>query len=225
MKHLPATSPFLADLFKSALAVKLDEQRGRLLWLVDDIADLLDRIDVTYVFGAGDVASDSATDPVIHFYEPFLAAYDRELKNKRGVFFTPRPVVSYIVRSVHELLQKEFGLVDGLASTDTWGDVVKRKQGLTLPTGTKDTDPFVCILDPATGTGTFLYECIDIIERTAKDRFCRELEKDSWKDSAVLARWTEYVSRHLLPRLFGYELMMASYAVAHLKLSFKLRET
>ena len=126
LKHLPAASPFLNDLFKSALSVKLDEQRGRLLWLVDDIADLLDRIDVTYVFGAGDEDSDNATDPVIHFYEPFLAAYDKDLKNKRGVFFTPRPVVSYIVRSVHELLQKEFGLEDGLASTDTWGDVAKR---------------------------------------------------------------------------------------------------
>lgn len=225
LKHLPAASPFLNDLFKSALSVRLDEQRGRLLWLVDDIADLLDRIDVAYVFGAGDAGSDTATDPVIHFYEPFLAAYDKELKNKRGVFFTPRPVVSYIVRSVHELLQKEFGLEDGLASTDTWGDVAKRIAGLKIPEGVKATDPFVCILDPATGTGTFLFECIEVIERTMKDRWCEELRKDGWADPAIAARWKEYVPRHLLPRLFGYELMMASYAIAHLKLSLGLRET
>lgn len=224
LKYLPAASPFLNDLFKSALSVKIDEQRGRLLWLVHDITDLLDRIDVTYVFGAGDKGSDAATDPVIHFYEPFLAAYDKDLKNKRGVFFTPRPVVSYIVRSVHEMLKKEFGLEDGLASTDTWGDVSKRINGLRLPTGTKTSDPFVCILDPATGTGTFLYECIEVIERTMKGRWCGELGAESWNDERVLSRWREYVAAGLLPRMYGYELMMASYAVAHLKLSFKFAE-
>ncbi|MFY9510345.1 MAG: type ISP restriction/modification enzyme [Rubrivivax sp.] len=225
LKYLPAASPFLNDLFKSVLSLKLDEHRGRLLWLVDDVADLLDRIDVTYVFGAGDKGSDTATDPVIHFYEPFLAAYDKELKNKRGVFFTPRPVVSYIARSVHELLQRDFGLEDGLASIDTWSDVAKRIDGFEIPQGIKGSDPFVCILDPATGTGTFIYECIQIIESTMKERWCREIGVTSWHDERVLSRWREYVPAALLPRIFGYELMMASYAVAHLKLSFKLAET
>jgi predicted helicase len=225
LKYLPAASPFLNDLFKSALSVKIDDQRGRLLWLIDDVADLLDRIDVTYVFGAGDKDSDTATDPVIHFYELFLAAYDKELKNKRGVFFTPRPVVSYIVRSVHEQLQKDFGLEDGLASTDTWNDVAKRVKSLKVPAGTKSSDPFVCILDPATGTGTFLFECIETIERTMKERWRRDLQKEDWEDPAIVAKWKEYVSQHLIPRLFGYELMMASYAIAHLKLSLKLQET
>lgn len=224
-KYLPAASPFLNDLFKSALSVKMDEQRGRLLWLVDDVADLLDRIDVTYVFGAGDKGSDTATDPVIHFYEPFLAAYDSKQKIQRGVFFTPRPVVSYIVRTVHEMLQKEFGLEDGLASTDTWADVAKRVDGLKLPEGTKPSDAFVRVLDPATGTGTFIYECIGVIEQTMKDRWCRELKVHSWSDEKIAARWNEYVPKHLLPRLYGFELMMASYAICHLKLSFKLGET
>jgi len=225
LKLLPATSPFLNDLFRSALSLRLDEQRGRLLWLVDDIADLLDRVDVVNVFRKGDADSDSATDPVIHFYEPFLAAYDRDLKNKRGVFFTPRPVVSYIVRSVHDILQTEFGLDDGLASTETWGQVTKRLKGLTLPAGVKEADPFVCVLDPATGTGTFLYECIEVIERTMKDRWCRELGAASWTDPRVLQRWIEYVPNGVLSRLYGYELMMAPYAIAHLKLAFKLSET
>lgn len=225
LKYLPTTSNFLGDLFKTALSVKLDEQRGRLLWLVDDIADLLDRIDVSYVFGIGDQDSDQITDPVIHFYEPFLAAYDNELRNKRGVYFTPRPVVSYIVRSVHELLQTEFGLEDGLASNATWGDVQKRFPNLNLPDGVKASDAFVCILDPATGTGTFLFECIEVIERSMKGKWCKELKREKWDDPAILARWQEYVPTHLLPRLYGYELMMASYSIAHLKLAFKLGET
>lgn len=224
-KHLPAASPFLNDLFKSVLSLKLDEQRGRLLWLVDDVADLLDRIDVTYVFGAGDKEADTATDPVIHFYEPFLAAYDKDLKNKRGVFFTPRPVVSYIVRTIHQMLQEEFGLEDGLASTDTWADVAKRIEGLKLPQGSKPSDVFVRVLDPATGTGTFLYECIGVIEQTMKDRWRRELKVESWSDERIVALWNDYVPKQLLPRLYGFELMMASYAICHLKLSFKLSET
>lgn len=225
LKYLPSTSNFLGELFKTALEVNLSEHRGRLLWLVDDIADLLDRINVTYIFGIGDKNSDQATDPVIHFYEPFLAAYDNELRNKRGVYFTPRPVVSFIVRSVHELLQTEFGLEDGLASTATWGDMQRSFPDLKLPKGVTSTAPFVCILDPATGTGTFLYECIEVIERTMKEKWCNALQKDSWNDPEIVARWREYVPKHLLTRLYGYELMMASYSIAHLKLAFKLGET
>jgi Type ISP C-terminal specificity domain len=224
-KFLPSTSNFLGDLFEMTLSVKLDEQRGRLLWLVDDIADLLDRINVTYVFGVGDKESDQATDPVIHFYEPFLAAYDNELRNKRGVYFTPRPAVSYIVRNVHELLQTEFGLEDGLASIDTWSDVQKRIPDIKLPNGVKAIDTFVCILDIATGTGTFLYECIEVIERTMKEKWLKELKKLSWDDPEILNRWQKYVPKHLLSRLYGYELMMSSYSIAHLKIALKLMET
>jgi len=230
LKHLPAASPFLNDVFKSALSVRLDEQRGRFLWLVDDIADLLDRIDVTYVFGAGDKGSDPATDPVIHFYEPFLAAYDKELKNKRGVFYTPRPVVSYIVRSVHELLQTEFGLADGLADTTTWGEMLQMHPGLKLPPltdmqGETETispdEPFVQILDPATGTATFLVEVIDVIHRTLAAKW----KQQRLTDSQQRAAWNDYVPQHLLPRLHAFELMMAPYAIAHMKIGLKLAET
>ncbi len=224
LKYLPSTSNFLGDLFRTALSVKLDEQRGRLFWLVDDIANLLDRIDVSYVFGIGDVESDQVTDPVIHFYEPFLAAYDNDLRNKRGVYFTPRPVVSFIVRGVHQLLQEKYGLEDGLGSTETWLDVQNRFPELELPEGVNGNDCFVSILDPATGTGTFLYECVDLIEKIMKDKWCLELQL-GWTDSLILSRWSEYVAQYLIPRLYGYELMMASYSIAHLKLAFKLRET
>src|SRR5207249_6894747 len=94
-------------------------------------------------------------DPVIHFYEHFLAAYDKKQKVQRGVFYTPRPVVSYIVRSVDELLHTEFGLEDGLADTTTWGEMARRHRDIKLPEGVSPDQAFVQILDPATGTGTF----------------------------------------------------------------------
>src|SRR5206468_12543487 len=105
-------------------------------------------------------------DPVVHFYELFLKVYDAKKRMERGVFYTPRPVVSYIVRSVHEVLQTEFGLPDGLADTATWGEMVKRHVGLKMPDGVKPNDRFVTVLDPATGTGTFLVEVIDVIHMT-----------------------------------------------------------
>ena len=106
-------------------------------------------------------------DPVIHFYESFLTEYDKEKKVERGVFYTPRPVVSYIVRSVHALLRSEFGLEDGLADTTTWGEMARRGHNLTIPEGVSPDQDFVQILDPATGTGTFLVEVIDLIHSNA----------------------------------------------------------
>ncbi|MBX3315764.1 MAG: hypothetical protein KF902_02750 [Phycisphaeraceae bacterium] len=175
-------------------------------------------------------------DPVIHFYELFLKEYDPKKRMQRGVFYTPRPVVSFIVRSVHEILQKEFGLADGLADTATWGEMLNKHPGLKLPTrkeikpGAKDPvevpavkpeDPFVAILDPATGTGTFLVEVIDTIHTTLVTRWRREGK------NAVEIRtlWNQYVPAHLLPRLHGYELMPAPYAIAHMKIGLKLHET
>ena len=140
---------------------------------------------------------------------------------QRGVFYTPRPVVSYIVRSVHELLRTEFGLADGLADTTTWGEMAKRDASLTIPDDVKPTDHFVTVLDPATGTGTFLVEAIEVIHRTLTERWRRE--GDNEKKIADL--WNDYVPKHLLPRLHGYELLMAPYAIAHLKIGLKLHET
>lgn len=160
-------------------------------------------------------------DPVIHFYEHFLAAYDKKQKVSRGVFYTPRPVVSYIVRSVDELLRTEFGLEDGLADTTTWGEMAKRREDLEIPDGTSSTEAFVQILDPATGTGTFLVEVIDLIHETMVDRWKAQCHGE--KKIQVL--WNEYVPKHLLSRLHGYELLMAPYAIAHLKIGLKLHET
>ncbi len=168
-------------------------------------------------------------DPVIHLYEDFLQQFDAELRKKRGVYYTPKAVVSYIVRSVHELLQTEFGLEDGLASTVTWGEMIQKNPSLHLPLkvegnleqGTiSESEPFVQILDPATGTATFLVETIEVIHRTLKAKW------QSQRLSAAQQRdaWNEYVPNHLLPRLHGYELMMAPYAIAHMKIGLKLTE-
>ena len=169
-------------------------------------------------------------DPVIYFYEEFLKAYNAELKIERGVFYTPQPVVSYIVRSVHELLQTEFDLEDGLASTVTWGEMLEKHPDLKLPLLTDlpgetktvlPDEPFVQILDPATGTATFLVEVIDAVHKHLSRKWQTEgLDAARRKDA-----WNAYVPEHLLPRLHGYELMMAPYAIAHMKIGLKLAET
>lgn len=218
LKYVQRTSPFLREFFKEVLTAGA---AVKLTWLRDDIIDLLARADIDAVFGAGDQGSDQSTDPVIHFYEPFLAAFDKQTKVQRGVFYTPRPVVSYIVRSVHEILQAEFGLEDGLASTVTWGEICKRITGLKIPDGVKPSEPFVTILDPATGTATFLVEVIDVIQRTLVAKWNHQGLSAAQQHAA----WNDYVPKHLLPRLHGYELMVAPYAIAHMKFALKLTQS
>ena len=139
----------------------------------------------------------------------------------RGVFYTPRPVVSYIVRSVDKLLRTEFGLADGLADTTTWGEMAKRHEDLKIPEGTSPTQSFVQILDPATGTGTFLVEVIDLIHTTMAAKW----KSQGHGEKKIRTLWNEYVPKHLLPCLHGYELLMAPYAITHLKIGLKLFET
>jgi hypothetical protein len=237
------TSPFLKEMLETFLhvggrknGVDFDELG------IQDVVELLrgDETDLPAIlrdFGN----RTRGEDPVIHFYEHFLSAYNKKLKIQRGVFYTPQPVVSYIVRSVHELLQTEFGLEDGLASTVTWSEMLKKHPGLKLPPksdepGEKATiapdEPFVQILDPATGTATFLVETVDVIHKhlQAKWKTGGAAAMPKIPNSQLLAPnflsfWNEYVPRALLPRLHGYELLAAPYAIAHLKLGLKLTET
>ena len=220
------TNPFLKEMMETFL--RAGGRRGAAGSLSIDF----DELGVSEVVGLLDQANMEAVvrdfgdrnpreDPVIHFYEDFLAAYDKKQKVSRGVFYTPRPVVSYIVRSVDELLRTEFGLADGLADTTTWGEMAKRHKELKIPQGTSPTQAFVQILDPATGTGTFLVETIDLIHRTMVGKW--KAQGDGKKKIETL--WNEYVPKHLLPRLHGYELLMAPYAIAHVKIGLKLHET
>ena len=125
------------------------------------------------------------------------------------------------MRSADELLRSEFGLKGGLADTTTWGEMVKRHEHLKLPHGTSADQTFVQILDPATGTGTFLVEVIDLIHKTMVEKW----KTQEHNETKIQALWNEYVPKHLLPRLHGYELQMAPYAIAHLKVGLKLYET
>jgi predicted helicase len=224
--QMPVTNPFLKELMETFLHV--GGRRGKAGGPgidfdelgVSDVVEMLDHANMRAVLvDFGD--RNPQEDPVIHFYEHFLAAYDRTEKVRRGVFYTPRPVVSFIVRSVDERLETAFGLVDGLADITTWGEMADRHRDLQIPPGVGRGDAFVQILDPATGTGTFLVEVIDVIYRRLSSRWASE----GHGDAKINTMWNAYVPRHLLPRLHGYELLMAPYAIAHLKLGLKLHET
>jgi hypothetical protein len=229
---VPITNPFLKEMLSAFLTAggrkgKLDfDELG-----IQEVVEVLNAKETDLNAVLRDFGNRGrGEDPVIHFYEDFLHEYDKKLKVQRGVFYTPQPVVSYIVRSAHELLQTEFGLADGLADTATWGEMLKSHRGLKLPPltdepGEKRTispdEPFVQILDPATGTATFLVEVIDVIHRTLTAKW----KQQRMTDADQRAAWNEYVPKHLLPRLHGFELMMAPYAIAHMKIGLKLTET
>jgi len=160
-------------------------------------------------------------DPVIHFYELFLKEYDKQKRKSRGVYYTPRPVVSFIVRSVNEVLKRDFNLPLGLADTTTWGQIHKNNPDIKIPDGVSEDDFFVQILDPALGTGTFLVETIDLIHNTMVETW----QTKGKSKSEIEQLWNRYVPDCLLPRLYGFELMMAPYAIAHMKIGIKLYET
>jgi hypothetical protein len=229
------TSPFLKELMQTFLHVGRRKGKAGGLGIdfdelgLSEVVELLDDANMEAVLrDFGDKKRDE--DPVMHFYESFLHEYNKQLKIQRGVFYTPQPVVSYIVRSVHELLQTEFGLADGLADTTTWGEMLKKHPGMKLPPltdepGEKRTispdEPFIQILDPATGTATFLVEVVDVIYRTLVAKW----KQQRLTEAQQCEKWNEYVPKHLLPRLHAFELMMAPYAIAHMKFGLKLVET
>ena len=179
---IPKTNPFLRKLFSEIAGPDMPQTID---WAVDDIVELLKHADFVAIlkdFGKGK----GKEDPVVHFYETFLGAYDSRMRKLRGVFYTPEAGVSYIVRSIDWLLKTRFKRPKGLADENT------------------------LILDPATGTATFLYFVIDhIFQSFAKQR----------------GSWDSYVGSHLLNRVFGFEILMAPYAVAHLKLGMQLEQT
>ncbi|MBM3404539.1 MAG: DNA methyltransferase [Bacteroidetes bacterium] len=154
--------------------------------MIDDIAEVLNAADVKnilqqyYRAGRGE-------DPIVHFYETFLNAYDPSTREKRGVYYTPEPVVRYIVRSVHKILKTHFDLNDGLASRE------------------------VTLLDPAGGTLTFPAEAIKLAVQEYKDKY-----------GAGGVR--KLISEHILKNFHAFELMMAPYAIGHIKISFLLEE-
>ena len=210
-QHLiPRTNPFLRDFFYHITGPRLDDEPYS--GFVNDLVQLLAHADMEAIltdFGK----RTRQEDPIVHFYETFLAAYNPRLREMRGVYYTPAPVVSFIVRSVDALLKTKFGLPSGLADTSQVTvknvDPGLRVQG--KPSQIRKTTQVhkVLILDPATGTATFPYAVIDFI----REQFMRQ---------GNAGMWSGYVREHLLPRIFGFELLMAPYAVAHFKLALQL---
>ena len=200
-KLIPRTNPFLRTFFEQITGTALDDEP--FAGFVEDLIQTLNHADMARVM-ADFGKHGPHRDPVVHFYETFLHAYDPKLRELRGVYYTPEPVVSYIVQSIDRLLKDKFGIKAGLA--DHQKLTVKRKVG---EVETTEETHRVLILDPATGTATFLYSVLDFI-------------RSQFKTKKNAGQWGSYVHEHLLPRLFGFELLMAPYAVAHFKIGLAL---
>lgn len=207
---IPKSNPFLRKLFQDIAGFDLD---NRLVWIVDELVNIFLATDVAKImknFGK----STKMEDPIIHFYETFLSEYDSKLRKARGVWYTPQPVVNFIVRAVDDILKDEFGLSRGLADTSkTKIKVNTQNPDKRSSSGYKQEEREihrVQILDPATGTGTFLAETVKHIHSKFK---------------GMEGMWPKYVKEDLIPRLNGFELLMASYAMAHLKMDMLLQET
>lgn len=192
---VPESNPFLRQFFNHIAGPDFNK---RLRYIVDELCAVFACADIRNLMEEY-FKKNGATqgqDPVIHFYEDFLKEYDPELRKKMGAYYTPLPIVRFIVRAVDHVLKKDFGLADGLADTAK------------LPDGRHK----VQVLDPAVGTGTFISAVIRLIY----ERLIEQGQK---------GRWPAYVHHDLLPRIHGFELMMAAYTIAHLKLSIAFKQT
>ena len=206
---IPKSNPFLRKIFNDIAGFNIDD---RIEWIVDDLVAAFRVTDMdTMMKDFGEATK--RTDPMMHFYEDFLSQYDPQTKAQRGVYYTPQPVVDFIVRAVDDILKRDFNLPMGLADNSMIDHEVvydqysgKKGESKTM----KKQMHRVQILDPATGTGTFLASVIRQIHANMEGQW---------------GAWDNYVEQHLLPRLNGFELMMASYTIAHLKLNMVLRET
>ena len=208
LQLLPKSNPFLRSLFGYIAGVDLDD---RIAWVIDELCDLLRACNVHELmkdFGKWTARN----DPFLHFYETFLAEYNPAKRKARGVWYTPEPVVNFIVRAVDEVLKREFNLSDGLADTSKisvdWDTGQTDKKG--KRTTIKKQVHRVQILDPATGTGTFLAEAVKQIATRIK--------------GVAEGMWSVYVEQELIPRVHGFELLMASYAMCHMKLDMMLTD-
>lgn len=217
---VPKSNPFLQHFFDHIVGPNFDTRLG---YIVDELCEIFSVSNVQEIvhkhLRIQDVTND-AKDPIIHFYEDFLQEYDPKVRKEMGAYYTPTPVVKFIVRHVDKILREDFGIAKGLASDETFTkqvdigqEVSVVKAGNTRVTKTSVIDKTfhrVQLLDPAVGTATFLNETIKFIHEQFKGQE---------------GRWPSYVADNLTHRLHGFELMMAPYTIAHLKLGMTLKET
>ncbi|MCI5046715.1 MAG: N-6 DNA methylase [Aquisalinus sp.] len=202
LELLPKSNPFMRSLFGYIAGPNLDEN---IRWVIDDLAQIFQASNVAKIMERYGKAS-NRTDPFIHFYEDFLKEYNPQKRKARGVWYTPEAVVKFILRAVDDVLKEEFSLHMGLADNS--------KVVVDVPTGQKDKKGNlltekremhrVQILDPATGTGTFLAEAARQIAPKIK--------------GVAPGKWSQYIEEDLIPRIHGFELLMASYAMCHMKM-------
>ena len=202
---LPASNPFLKKLFGYIAGIEVDT---RISWVIDDLVQMYLVCDVAQMLAS--YGKDATKDPIVHFYEDFLEAFDPQVRKDLGVWYTPLPVVNFMVRTLDTLLKEQFHLPQGIA--DTSKIKVQTQQDNKIAGFDIEEKEYhrVQILDPATGTGTFLAQIIEYIAQ---------------QFASQQGIWQNYVQEHLLPRLNGFELLMASYAIAHLKLDMLLSQT
>jgi len=187
---VPASNPLLKHFFDHIAGVDFDD---RLDSIVDELCRVFSHSDISKLMNNYYGTEKGSKDPVIHFYEDFLQEYDSKKRKEFGAYYTPLPVVKFIVKSVDHILERDFKLAGGLANSSKSGE-----------------EHVVQILDPAAGTGTFLTETIKLIHN-------RRIKQSG--------NWPSYVLHEVLPRLFGFEIMIAPYTIAHLKMSMLLKET
>jgi len=180
---IPQTIGLLRDLFKF---ISLGNPPAQMEWIIDDISEVLAVTDVAEIL-SDYFHEGKGADPIFYFYETFLAEYDPKTREKRGVYYTPPPLVSYIARSLHQILKEHFNRPDGLAGES------------------------VTVLDPAAGTLTFLAEAAKI----ATGEFAAKYGEGGKAD---------FIRGQVLKNFYAFELMMAPYAVGHLKMSLLLEE-
>ncbi len=204
---LPKSNPFLRELFIYIAGPNLDERLRRTIDQLCNVFLATDMAEVLKHFGK----VTARADPFLHFYEVFLAEYNPAKRKARGVWYTPEPVVNFIVRAVDDVLKTEFGLADGLADTSKvtidW-DTGQNDPKTGKPATISKQVHRVQILDPATGTGTFLAEVVKLVAGRVK--------------GIAPGQWSGYVEQDLIPRIHGFELLMASYAMCHMKLDMIL---
>jgi predicted helicase len=181
--YIPKSIGILRDVFKF---ISLDDLPQQMEVIIDDIAEVLSSADAKNILDQY-YHQGKGSDPVLHFYETFLSVYDPSTREKRGVYYTPEPVISFIVRSLHIILKEKFNIDDGLASKD------------------------VTLLDPAGGTLGFIAKAIE----TAVEEFISKYGKGAVKS---------FLKNQVLQNFYSFELMMAPYAIGHMKMSFLLEE-
>ena len=181
--YIPKSIGILRDIFKY---ISLEDIPKQMEIIIDDISEVLSVADAKKILDQY-YHEGKGSDPVLHFYETFLSVYDPSTREKRGVYYTPEPVVSFITHSIHEILKEKFNISDGLASKN------------------------VTLLDPAGGTLGFLAKAIE----TAVKEFEGKYGKGAVKD---------FIKEQILKNYYAFELMMAPYAIGHMKMSFLLEE-